>query len=215
MKKSLLYLALMLITTAGLAESQEIISAMSSAIKQREAIEIEFTLNAKDASGSEIANTTGSVFAQGELFKMVNREAEIYCNGKWKWMLTTSTSELVIFPHDTTVNDLLENPTGFLTSLQKRNSGYNISPKTAKSTIRGKEATTVELTPTSKRAPYKSLKVSVDNLTKLPLRLTYSSKDGSSYTIDITSAKPTGAKPADFFEFPSSRLRGLTVTDLR
>lgn len=205
----------MLITTAGRAESQEIITAMSNAIKQREAIEIEFTLNAKDASGSEIANTTGSVFAQGELFKMVNSEAEIYCNGKWKWMLTTSTSEMVIFPHDTTVNDLLENPTGFLTSLQKRNSGYNISPKTAKSTIRGKEATTVELTPTSKRAPYKSLKVSVDNLTKLPLRLTYSSKDGSSYTIDITSAKPTGAKPAEFFEFPSSRLRGLTVTDLR
>ena len=198
----------------------ELLKSMRSALKQTPAVEIDFELITMDEDGDLSGNFKGVIYSQGYAFKLINPELELFCDGKTKWILNTSAMELTILDNDTTQVDLVENPVGFLTSLDSGKSGYNypVRPKEGKSGAAGslsKAIWLVELTPVNKWMAYKSVTIGVDKVTFLPLFIEYLSKDGSKYTADIKSVKRVSGYPASMFIFPESRTKGLVVTDLR
>ncbi|HBG24885.1 MAG TPA: hypothetical protein DDX10_07530 [Rikenellaceae bacterium] len=189
----------------------DLLSKMRAAIKQHSAIEVTFNMSAKSAQGELLADFAGTVQAQGNAFKMVNPQLELFCDGKSKWILSTEIDELTIFPNDTSDTDLVENPIGFLTSLGTQTSSYSYSARLKESNGNW----VVELIPSNKKMPYKSVLVGIDKSNNLPVKIEYTSKDGSSYVVVIKSFKPSSGWPESNFIFPSSRMKGLVVTDLR
>ncbi len=201
-------------------KTSDILRFLSESIKTMPAIEMGFELiqdktggkNPKSAKGVTPIYK-GVVQAQGSSYKLVNPEFELYCDGYSKWILNVSSKELVIVPNDPSATDIVENPLGFLTSLDK---GYEYPFRVFSGSRNGKQIWVVELTPVNKRLAYKSISVGIEKDKYLPVMIKYLSKDGSSYTINIVKFEnQNSVRPKEYFQFPSSRLKGLSVNDMR
>ena len=162
------------------------------------AIEMEFEFN-QDKTGDKNLKSAkgvtpiyrGVVQAQGNSYKLVNPEFELYCDGYSKWILNVSSKELVIVPN--------EYP--FRVFSGSRN---------------GRQIWVVDLTPVNKKLAYKSISVGIEKDKYFPVMIKYLSKDGSSYIINIVKfEKQNSVHPKEYFQFPSSRLKGLSVNDMR
>ena len=169
-------------------------------------------------SYSSLSANTGSAMLLKKMAEAIKENASVELrfdmvatiDGTSKWMLSVEAGELTVFPNDTTQNDLVENPVGFLTSLSKPGSGYKFPDKPKDGPV-----WIIELTPVSKRTAYKNVLVGINKVTNLPVSIEYNGKDGSNYKVVITSFKNVSVKPLSEFAFPQSRMAGLTVTDLR
>jgi len=201
-------------------DAAQLLEQMAQALKNKPAIELTFELTATDPTGAVNGSLEGSVQAQGYSFKLINPELEVYCDSKSKWILNKSTQELTIFPNDTTQTDLVENPVGFLTSLNKANSQFS-APRKAVQTVTPqgcKAIWQIELTPKNKYAAYKSLIIGIEKETHLPCLIRYQSTDDSSYIIHIITIKTQPTRwPITNFQIPPSYLKNkaITITDLR
>ena len=201
-------------------DAAKLLEQMAQALKNKPAIELTFELTAADPTGAVNGSLEGSVQAQGYSFKLINPELEVYCDSKSKWIVNKTTKELTIFPNDTTQTDLVENPVGFLTSLNKANSQFSL-PRTAVQTVTPqgcKAIWQIELTPKNKYAAYKSLIIGIEKDTYLPCLIRYQSTDDSSYTIHIKTIKTQTTRwPITNFQIPPSYLsnKTITITDLR
>ena len=198
-------------------ESGEVLAKMASALKSNKAMELKFRMTAVGVDGSVEGSFNGIVQAQGYAFKLVNPDLEVFCDGVSKWILNVAEGELTIFPNDTTQVDLVENPVGFLSSLNSSNSQFKQPAKAqlTRNPLTDREIWSVELTPKNRYAAYKSLTVCIDKESFLPSVLMYRSNDGNSYTITIESIKTLPIWPLSFFQFPAERTNSLNVTDLR
>lgn len=191
--------------------SADLLAAMRNAIGSYPAAVVSFEFVAKDGKGAVIAEHSGKVDTQGNAFRMVNEEIEVYCDGSSKWILSKSAGELTILPNDTTAIDIAENPVGFLSRLGTANSGFK-SPDKPKDS---KGLWVVELNPVAKKSPYKRVVVSVNKADNLPAAIEFISADGSSYLIVVKEFKKVASSGISSFAFPKNRMQGVTVTDLR
>lgn len=192
-------------------KTADILRQLTETIQSMPAIDMSFELIQNSSAGSPIYK--GVVNAQGTSYKLSNPELELYCDGTTKWVLNVSAKELVIVPNDPSATDIVENPLGFLTSLNK---GYEYPFRVYSGSRTGKEIWVIELTPVNKRLAYKSISVGVEKNTYIPRMIKYIAKDGSSYIVNITGFDRVNTlRPKDYFKFPASRLAGLQVNDMR
>ena len=201
-------------------KTSDIVRFLTETIKTMPAVEMDFELIQNKPAGKNMPSSRGDipiykgvVQAQGNSYKLTNPELELYCDGYTKWILNISSKELVIVPNDATATDIVENPLGFLTSLNK---GYEYPFRVFSGSRSGKQIWVVDLTPLNKRLAYKSISVGIEKNTYIPKMIKYLAKDGTSYIINITRfEKQNSVRPKEFFQFPASRLKGLEVNDMR
>ena len=201
------------LSAQGAAENaSEVLKKMNGAIESMGAMALEFSVNL--GTGVKEDYLLGSAEVQGNSFKMVSPDFEIFCDGISKWILNVNSDELTILPNDTAQTDMLENPVGFLKSLSnEKSSGYKY-PQKASSSADGKQWH-VEMTPSAKNSLCKSLKVSLDKSSYLPRSIIYTGADGSTYEIELTTLKKMVERSGENFVFPADRMKGLQVNDLR
>ena len=198
-------------TSAQNPKTADILRQLTETIKAMPAIDMSFELIQNSSAGGPIYK--GVVNAQGTSYKFSNPELELYCDGTTKWILNVSAKELVIVSNDASATDIVENPIGFLTSLNK---GYEYPFRVFSSSRNGKEIWVIELTPVNKRLAYKSISVGVEKNSYIPRMIKYMAKDGSSYLINITGFERVNTlRPKDYFKFPASRFSGLQINDMR
>jgi len=198
--------------------SIDVLKKMGSAIDNLGALKLKFVVNAEiDAAGKSVSSADsyfGSVEVEGNSFKMVSPDFEIFCDGVSKWILNVASDELTIFPNDTTHTDMVENPVGFLRSLASgKDNGYKHSQRATLSS--DGNLWQVELTPSGRGSLCKNLIISVNRNDYLPFSIVYNGTDGSGYRVEITSFMKVDKWEDGNFIFPESRKRGLQVTDLR
>jgi len=201
-------------------KTSDIVRFLTETIKTMPAVEMDFELIQDKSAGKNTASSRGNVpiykgvvQAQGSSYKLINPELELYCDGFTKWILNISSKELVIVPNDAKATDIVENPLGFLTSLNK---GYEYPFRVFSGSRNGKQIWVVDLTPVNKRLAYKSISVGVEKNSYIPRMIKYVAKDGTSYIINITRfERQNSVRPKEFFQFPTSRLKGLEVNDMR
>jgi len=153
------------------------------------------------------------VNAQGDAYKLINPDLEIYCDGHSKWLVNQNDKEVIILPHDPSVTDIVENPLGFMTSVDK---GYEYPFRVFSGSRSGKQIWVVELTPLNKRAAYKSISIGMEKNTYIPVMIKYIAKDNTGYTVDIKKfTKVNNLRPKEFFQFTPARLKGYEVNDMR
>ena len=209
-------------TSAQNPKTADILRQLTETIKSMPAIDMSFELIQNSSAGTKATSNSnkagtpiykGVVNAQGTSYKLSNPELELYCDGTTKWVLNVSAKELVIVPNDPSATDIVENPLGFLTSLNK---GYEYPFRVFSGSRNAKEIWVIELTPVNKRLAYKSISVGVEKNSYIPRMIKYMAKDGSSYIINITGFERVNTlRPKDYFKFPASRLPGLQVNDMR
>jgi len=208
-------------TTANSRESSvDVLKNMGSAIDKMGSLELKFVIDTDlDAAGNgvnsaSVSSYTGLVEIEGNSFKMVSPDFEIFCDGVSKWILNTASDELTIFPNDTTQVDMVENPVGFLRSLASgKESGYKYPQKAILSA--DGNLWQVELTPSGRNSLCKSLIISLNKSDYLPYSIVYNGADGSGYEVKIAALKKIAKWDAGNFAFPEGRMRGLQITDLR
>lgn len=186
--------------------SADILQRFSAKMKSIPAFEMKFQMVVE---GSKIS---GTIQSQKESFKLTNSQLELYCNGKVKWIYNIDNKELTIIANDPSQTDITENPLAFLTSLDK---GYTYSEKARSGSASGRSAWFIELKPINKRLAYKSITIGIEKNTLKPLSVQYMAKNGAKHIADITSFVERSPWQVGFFTFPSSKMKGLTVTDLR
>ena len=209
-------------------KTADILLALSQNIKSAPSISMDFEMivsnpKVKSSSTGISSNNdsySGSVLAAGDSYKLVNPQFELYCDGRSKWMVNHSEKEITVFQHDASQMDIVENPLGFFTSVSK---GYDYSERSKRevvknihSQINGKEVWIINLKPKSTRAPYKTIKLGIDPATNQPLLVTYTSKDGSVYTIIIKKFTRLGQPlPQSTFKLPQQIPSDYKTNDLR
>ena len=196
----------------GAESASEVLKKMNSAIENMGAMALEFNVNL--GTGVKEDYLFGSAEVQGNSFKMISPDFEIFCDGTSKWILNVNSDELTILTNDISQTDMLENPVGFIKSLSnEKSSGYKY-PQKATSSANGKQWQ-IEMTPSAKNTLCKSLKVSVDKSNYLPHSITYNGADGSIYEIELTALKRVAEWSRENFVFPADRMKGLQINDLR
>jgi len=169
---------------------------------------------------SEYDSYSSVVIASGESYMLENQLFELYCDGESKWMINHSEREITIFYHDSTQTDIIENPMGFFKSIDK---GYNFSERANKvivnnvnEFVNGKQVWSMDLKPKDKRVPYKTITLSVDTETNLPLLVKYTSRDDSVYVIVIKTFKILSQPiPQSSFKLPKVIPSDYKLNDLR
>ena len=154
----------------------------------------------------------GVVQSQGDVFRFSNSQLELYCNGSTKWIYNIDNKELAIMTNDPSQTDLTENPLAFLTSLEK---GYTFNESAKSAKIGGKAVWKIELRPINKKVAYTAITLVIEKISLLPVSVEYLSKNGVRHIAKITSFVEKPLWATSYFTFPSSKMSGLTVTDLR
>ncbi len=186
--------------------SVDILQRFSAKMKAIPAFEMKFQMV---VDGFKIV---GTIQSQKESFKLTNSQIELYCNGKVKWIYNIDNKELTILANDQSQTDITENPLAFLTSLEQ---GYTYSEKALSGSASGKSVWLIELKPKNKRLAYKSITIGIEKSTLKPVSVQYLAKNGAKHIVDVTSFAEKSPWPVSYFTFPSSRMKGLSVTDLR
>ena len=186
--------------------SADILRQFTAKMKSISAFELKFSM-VLDGSYFE-----GVVQSQGQSFKFTNSQLELYCDGTTKWVYNIDNKELIILPNDSSQTDLTENPLAFLTSLEK---GYSYNDKARTGSVGDKSLWFIELKPLNKKLAYTSITLGIEKGTLRPVSVEYLSKDGTKHIAKITSFLEKSPWPATNFTFPTTRMSGLTVTDLR
>ncbi len=192
-----------------------ILSKMSSAVQSFAAIQFDFNMKGYFNDGTTIEEFKGFIQAQGNSFRMINPYMSIYCDGESKWIHNIDAQELIIFKHDTTNLDIVENPIGFLISLDGSNSAYTISKEVKEDVIDGNPVWFIELIPVNRRIPYSGIVVAVKQDNYIPISFEYKAKDGSRYVAKLGSFRDMPIWDISNFTFPKERELNLEVTDLR
>jgi len=82
-------------------------------------------------------------------------------------------------------------------------------------TINGKVVQDIEFKPLDKHAEFSKLRMSLDKATLNVISVTSFGKDGSRYTMKVSSLSPNKTFAANYFSFDKSKYPGYRVEDLR
>ncbi len=172
-----------------------------------------FIFKADDASGKEVANLKCSLLLQGNSYKMVNDNIEIYCDGLSKWIVNTDASEVTIMNNDASSVDASENPLAFFASL---NSMYSFPNTASKKVVNGVNGLSVKLTARKgNNSVYPTIVLTTDNSGQ-PLAIEFKAKNGFVYSIgNFRFIRKSELLGKEEFKPSASKVKGLYINDLR
>ncbi|MDR2359141.1 MAG: outer membrane lipoprotein carrier protein LolA [Prevotellaceae bacterium] len=175
-------------------------------------IEMAFTLTLDNPVKGILRNYEGTLLCNGNKYRLLADELDVYSDGRNKWMCNKETGEVIIqyVPDDETTADITDHPLKFLTLYQK---DFTYKRKTTR-TENGKTLADIVFTPKSKNAAYTSIVLTLEEATANPYAIKYLAKNGN-YTLRITRITPDVEAFDGYFAFPKHRYPGIEIIDLR
>lgn len=191
---------------AASAQTTDILNQFTAKIKSMPAFEMKFSMVDQ---GSDYE---GIVQSQGEMFRFTSSVWEFFCDGTSKWIYNIENKELTILKFDRNQSEISENPLAFFETFEKN---YSYNPKALSAIVNGLEVWRIGLKPLDKKLAYSSITLTIEKATLSPVTLEFIAKNEAKYLTRITSLVEKAPWPVSYFTFPTSRLTGLNVTDLR
>lgn len=196
-------------------DSESLLTELKRQMSSYAASHIVFDFRANNSEGDLLVEQSGEFVAQGDSFRMTTPLLDIYCDGKSKWILDNEMLEMMIFPHDSSDDDITENPFVVLKNLNLPDYKF---PKRAK--VIEEEyglVQVVELTPKEKDINYISIFLYFSTDTSELVALEYHSRSGETYFVKIDSLEGIKEKSSDYFVPDDTLLDNsdLYITDLR
>jgi outer membrane lipoprotein-sorting protein len=153
---------------------------------------------------------TGILIYNGQQFHLQLGDLDVYCDGVSKWVYNESVGEVTVFPAEEEV-EMTDNPLTYI-----MNNGDDFRYRPAKRLVQhGKKVQGIDLVPQSKDAVYTMINLQVEEVTFLPVQITYRMKDGQRYIIDVDTVDTNITVKPFSFVFPAHLYPDAVINDLR
>ncbi len=170
-----------------------------------------FTFTYENRQNGTKEEHPGSALCDGERFRILMKDVEVYCDGETKWVYNKQADELMLFPA-AEAHDITDNP---LQYIRQHADDFKYKSKVQRTTEQAKPALHLDLHPRDKKAVYISVGLTVAEATYYPLQIQYTLKDGQRYTITITDFAAASGIKASTFVFPKQKYPDAALIDLR
>lgn len=169
-----------------------------------------FTMRVRSEQQQVNESFEGTIDMKGDKFRLVTPDMITWFNGKTQWAYIERNDEVNV---TTPGGDELQltNPALLLRSYKN---GFTPQYKGESTSANGKAAYDVELTP-KKKGDIGKVELQIEKLSSLPVRITVTTKNGMSNTIQIGKLKTNINQPEAFFVFKSADYPDAEVVDLR
>ena len=169
---------------------------MSAKLKAMGEYEVTFNVSAA-TFGAE-----GRYLVSGREYQLTLGDAEVFCDGQTRYEVNNALSEITIDTVNPAERNILNNPVGGLDFLSEE--------FTSEFVARSGSSTIIRLTPTQK-SDNTAIEVTVDNATRLPVRLVYRMA-GDAVTVELPSIKPS---TTELRRFDASAYQDYEIIDFR
>jgi outer membrane lipoprotein-sorting protein len=210
MKNVTLCIALCLFSLCGYSQTARVILQQFLDKMTAGPVEMAFQFTYNNAPKKINDSQTGTLLYSGRQFHLQLGDLDVYCDGISKWVYNESVGEVTVFPAEEEV-EVTDNPLTYI-----MNNGDDFRYRPAKRfTQHGKKVQGIDLVPQSKDALYTMINLQVEEVTFLPVRITYRMKDGQRYIIDVDRIDTNTAVKPFSFVFPSDLYPDAVINDLR
>ena len=191
-------------------EAKKILDAVSSKFKSFKGVQAKFALKIENAAGKNLGTKAGIVYMKGTKYRVTITGQEIFCDGNNISTFDKSTNEVTITKIDPSANSLT--PQKIFTNFYDKDYLYKLN---GESTVAGKKAQEIELTPIDKSKPFFKVLVYVDKTAQTISSTKVFEKTGNKYTYSITNMNTASPVSDGQFIFDSKKYPGVEVVDLR
>ena len=196
------------LTTAHADEkSAKLIRTLSDKIASGKAYEILFTASMEN----EFSDVAGRIVVSGDRYYVHVNDYELFCDGKLLYTYNSNEDEVTIEKPDPNDHSLLSNPSRFFKmDEQDFDNAYKGSVA-----VGGRTAERVELTPRTKGAGYRSIRLLLDPQSGLPVGIDYDTDGAGTVEIKISKITPDIAVAPDQFTFDKKKDKDVEILDFR
>ena len=198
-------LILLSIVTAK-AQNNDLLDKFISDISTSCAV-IDYTYTARVSGIDNVGS--GNLMSQGQMWKMVGNDIEMFCDGKVVWVVDPSSKEAIIEPmSDEEETEFLTNPARMVLNLADSFSLNTVNPSP------DSKAQRFSLVPKSK-SDIEYLNIELLNESALIRNMSFALTDGTLVTIKVSSMKLTPKAAVEIFRPQTVFDSKWIVTDLR
>lgn len=210
MKKLLLILSVLVISTSGFAQgdakAKAVLNKVSSNLKALKSMKASFKISIKNKKGKNQGSKSGTVMMKGDKYRVKISGQEIICDAKSIWTYIKESNEVSI--SDFEDNDEAFSPSKLFTNFYEKEYGYKYL--FAKDNI-----TYIGLIPLKKSVQYEKIIIKVNNKSNLIIGGKVYDKNGNTYSYSISNYSKNPALSNKVFVFNKSKYPKVEVIDLR
>lgn len=155
---------------------------------------------------------SGKLVQQGDKYRLDLASQTIICDGKTAWLYLKTNKEVQINSVEDVAEEGFLSPQDLLRIYEANDYVYALVNEYAEG---GRTYAQIEFKPLDKNSEYSKLRVTIDKTNYQVKQIKAFAKDGSRYTLQVTSFKTNGVYPATTFVWNKSECPDCYVEDLR
>lgn len=206
---SFLFLASPLAAQNNVKKAQKILKQTSKHYKGMKSLKADFTVTIEDPQSKSKTTESGTLYTQGQSFKVELKSEEIICDGKTIWNWQKEINEIQIKDYKPAKNDI--QPSNIFTIY---NEGFDYN-WVSQSTENGVLVDEIELAPKDKNSEIAKVKLKIDSKKDEIVSAWIRKKNGMTTTYSIRSFAANPTLSAGFFKMDVASKKGAEVIDLR
>jgi outer membrane lipoprotein-sorting protein len=215
MKKKLFSVLLILIATGLFAqqdpEAKKILDKLSAKTKSFKNIQIDFKVDYINLKDDFKNSSQGTITLQNDKYRLDFMGVESYYDGKTLYSYLVESNEVNISEPDPNDNDILSNPKQVFT-LYEKDYKYQLISQSEEG---GSSYAIIDLYPFDLEKDYSRIRLQINtNLYQLKSSTIFG-KDGSSYSLIVSSFKTNLSINDTYFVFDETKYPGVEKIDLR
>ncbi len=191
-------------------EAKTILDKASKKFAALNSAKATFTLKTTTVDQKSAGSQEGTLWLEKGRFKFRLGEQTVYCDGKTLWTYNKENNEVQITDYRPQKGDVT--PSALFSDFYDKNFLYRLS---GSSTVKGKSADVIEMTPLDKSKPYFKILMLIDKKEYRLLSMEIFAKGGYRYTYVIDNFTPNAAVSDTDFVFNKADHPGVEVVDLR
>lgn len=188
----------------------DVLSKAAAAYDKSNGISASFTMQTRSAGQGKGDSFEGTIQMKGDKFTLDTPDAQTWYDGTTQWTYMERNEEVNV---TTPTGEELQftNP-ALLLSMYKK--GFTATYKGESTAANGKAAYDVELVP-KKKGDIVKVELQIEKFSNFPAKITVTSKNGMSSTIQIRQLKTGLNQPDSFFVFKERDFPDAEIIDLR
>ena len=194
----------------GSAKAKSILDNANQQYEKSEGIKLIFTMNTKEADGTQYEPQPGTAIVKGNKFKLDLPYATTWFDGTTQWVLLKDANEVNI--NNPAEQDLASISPLALLNMYK--TGY-ILKEPISQTVNGQDVFVIEMSPTDKFQEIKNISIAINKKTNGIAELRFITNNGIENRLKISEFNINEKYPNDLFSFNKLNHPGIEVIDLR
>jgi len=189
-------------------DAKAILDAVSAKFKTYKTVQAGFSLKIENANGKGMGNKSGNVYMKDQKYRVSLTGQEIFSDGSNIWTYDQDNNEVTITKIDPSTKSMT--PQKLFSNFYDKDFLYKLN---GKSTVDGKPAQEIELTPIDKSKSFFKILLYVDKQNIVSTKVF--EKNGNRYVYSVKNLQTGKAIADNTFVFDAKKYPGVEVVDLR